>query len=151
MTYDLKFSVERIECDNFKQKQVAILRNVIETGRLVLDMKFSTFAIITFKDEDEKHIYPHIEEIPDYNRLRTNCMIYDLFETDANKGFYDKVIIYQTNGAKGNGWFGYFLYNSQTNTYVHKYYIDRTEDELCRQLHKSFNLMRFRDKYAPYK
>lgn len=152
MNYEnLKFAVEKTECDNFKQKQVTILRNVLEGGRLIWDMKFSTFAIITFDEEDTKHLYPHIQEIEDYNRLHTNCMIYDLFKTDANRGFYDKLIIYQTNGAKGNGYFGYFLYNSETKEFVNKFYVDRTEDELARQLHKSFNLMRFRERYEPYK
>ena len=150
MNYDFELGVHYVEFDNFKQKQVAILRNVIEGGRLILDLKFNCYATITIDPEDSHHIHPHIEETEGFNRLKTNCLVYDMLTTDANRGFYDKCFIYQTVGAKGNGFYGYLLYNSETKKLTHIYYIEREEGALCRRLNKTILLFRHIDKYLPY-
>lgn len=143
MTYYFDFSVWKIDCDKFKQKQVHLIRNIIDQGRLSVDMEFDTYGLITFSEEDKNHYHPIITETTEFNRLKTNCLIYNLKETDTNKKYYDKLFIYQTNGIKTNGFYGFIIYNSETGVFKHKYYIDRTEDELARQLYKSFCVLKF--------
>lgn len=151
MNYDFDLDVHYIEFDNFKQKQVAIFRHVLEASRLMFDMKFHSYATITLDPEDTHHLHPHIEETEAFNRLKTNCLVYDMPITDANKGYFDKCFIYQSVGSKGNGFYGYLLYNSETKQLDHVFYIEREEGAICRRLNKTISLMRHRDKYQPYK
>ena len=149
-TYDLEFSIDRIACDNFKAKQVSALQTIIAGGRLMWDMEFSSFANISFDKEDIKHRFPKVTEQDAFNRVRTNCLVYNLHKTQINPGKYDKCFIYQTNGVKTNGFMGFVFYNSETGKCRHKFYVNRNEGDLCIALSYTFNIMRFQKRYLPY-
>jgi hypothetical protein len=151
MTYNFTLNEHFIVFDNFKQKQVYQLRNILESSRLMNDMEFSSYAIITTDPEDTHHIHPHITEGDSFNRIRTNCLVYDMLKTSANDNYYDKCFIYQTVGPKGNGFYGYFLYNTKTGTFSHVFNIEREDGSLCRRINKTINLLRHQEKYYPYK
>ena len=150
MTYDFDLDIHYLKFDNFKQKQVGTFRNVLESGRLSMDMKFAGYAIITVDPEDTHSIHPHIEETENFNRLKTNCLVYDMVQNEVNNGLYHKCFVYQDIGAKGNGWYGYILWNKDTGKTSHVYYIEREEGAFCRRMNKTLLLWRHRDKYLPY-
>lgn len=142
-TYDLNFDVWKINCDNFKQRQISIITTLIAGGRLWGDMKFKSYANIKFDETtDPNHLKPHITLQEDFNRIKTNCLVYDLLKTKINPGKYDKCFIYQTNGIKTNGFYGFIFYNSETGQYRHKYYINRNDGDLLIELAKIFATMR---------
>lgn len=150
MNYDFDLDVHYIEFDNFRQKQVTMLKYIIGGSRLMFDMKFNCYATVTFDNDDTHHLHPHITETETFNRLKTNCLVYDMPVTSANKGYYNKCFIYQSIGPKGNGFYGYLLYNTESKKLNHVYYIEREEGALCRRLNKTISLFRHRDKYLPY-
>lgn len=131
----LKFDHQCIKCDNFKSKQTPIVRKTLEGSKLFNQIKFKCYGNISFDKDDEKHEEPIISELEDFHRTKSNCLIYDII--DGNPDF-NKLYIYQSINSKGNGGFyGYLLYNEQTGKLWHKYFIDRIDDELCRQIWKS--------------
>lgn len=139
-TYNLTFDVPHVTCENFKEKHVYMLNRNIEEGRLGMLMKFSSNANISFAENDNQHLHPIITEQDKFNRVRTNCLIYDLTNNEYNPGYYDKLFVYHSL-TKKNGWFGYIFYNTITGKQLHKYYVDLTDCGLITTLHKSFRLM----------
>lgn len=135
----LKFWHQYINCNNFKSKQVTPLRKTIEASRLSVNLKFRSYGNISFESDDVKHKYPIVNELEDFHRTKTNCIIYDIVD---NNGMFDKLFLYQTFNSKGNlSFFGYVMLNEKTNKMWHKYFIEAEDDALCRDLNKSFWLL----------
>lgn len=139
-TYNFEFKRWDFPCDNFKQKQALIIINTISGGRLMNDMVFDGYGHIEFNEEDVKHRYPIISYLDSYNRNKTNCLIYNLKNTQRNQGYYDKCFIYHSAG-KQEGNYGYVFYNSETGDVSHKYFIEHEYDVLCVKLTESFNTL----------
>jgi len=137
---EYKFEFERwfFDTDNFKQKQVENILGIINGGRLHEYMRFFSYGNISFEPEDKGHRYPTITELDKFNRLKSNCLIFDLSYNTFNNGKYDKCFIYNTVGHQiGN--YGFVFYNTKTGELSHKYFIEYTFDGLCQALTKSFH------------
>jgi hypothetical protein len=143
-TYNFEFWRWNFECDNFKQKPVQILMNTISGGRLSMDMKFESYGHIEFAPEDKSNRYPTISYLDGYTRSKTNCLIYNLVPSDKNKNYYDKCFIYHSIGSQ-DGSYGYVFYNTETKEMLHKYFITHEDDELCRKITESLNVLMKKD------
>jgi len=139
-TYKFEFKRWNFPCDNFKQKQALIIINTIAGGRLNNDMTFDGYGHIEFDENDTKNRYPIINHLDGYNRNKTNCLIYDLKDTQKNQGYYDKCFIYHSAGRQ-EGNYGFVLYNTETGDVSHKYFIEHEYDTLCVKLTESFNIL----------
>ena len=138
--YNFEFWRWNFPCDNFKKKQAQLIINMIGGSRLCGDMSFESYGHIEFAPEDKSNRYPEISYLEDFNRLKTNCLIYNLKNTAKNQGKYDKCFIYHTAGIN-EGNYGYVFYNTETGKMMHKYFIDHEFDTLCIKLNESFNIL----------
>lgn len=139
-TYNFEFWRWNFNCDNFKQRPAQILINTIIGGRLVNDMEFESYGHIEFAPEDKSNRYPTVSYLDDFTRSKTNCLIFNLKETDKNKNYYNKCFIYHSTSAQ-DGNYGYVFYNSETNEMIHKYFIVHEDDELCKKFTESFYML----------
>lgn len=138
MTEKIKFDHQYIKCDNFKSKYVPILLSTIGGSRLGQQIKFKSYANISFDKADTHCEEPIVTYLEQFHRTKTNCLIYDVVDTED----FDTVYIYHTINARGNGgFFGYVIKNSNTGKQWHKYFIDAAEDELCRSINKTLWLL----------
>ena len=138
--YNFEFWRWNFPCDNFKKRQALIIINTIGGSRLCMDMAFESYGHIAFSPEDTCNRYPEITYLEDFNRVKANCLIYNLKNTAKNQGKYDKCFIYHSAGTNG-GNYGYVFYNTETGKMVHKYFIEHEYDALCVKLNESFNIM----------
>lgn len=138
--YNFEFWRWHFNCDNFNQKHSSILLSIISNGRLGRYMTFSSYATITFAEEDTAHKYPTITELENFSRNKTNCLIFDLSESEKNQNVYDKLFIYHSNGSQ-HDFYGYVLYNTETKKMMHKYFVTHEYDELCIALTKTLNTL----------
>lgn len=136
--YNFEFWRWNFDCDNFKKKQATLIINMIKGSRLQSDMVFDSYGHIAFDNEDVCHKRPNISYLDDFNKSKTNCLIYNLNETVKNQGKYDKCFIYHSAGPT-DGNYGYVFYNTETGEMMHKYFIDHEFDALCVKLNESFN------------
>ena len=77
-TYNLKFLFSYIDCNNFKEKELILLRNFISGCRLGNEINFSHYAIVTFDENDKKHDFPIVTEIENFARSKTNGIIFNM-------------------------------------------------------------------------
>lgn len=141
--YKLNFNVANENCTNFKQKNLEILRNTIEGSHIGQNLKFKCYANITFDKDDRYHYKPIVNELPDFNRLKTNCFIYDVVGVPE----FTHVFVYQNVLPKG-GFYGFIQWNeNRPDKYWHQYYIDREDDNFVRMLKRNFVLLNFKEKY----
>ena len=138
--YNFEFWHWNFPCSNFKKKQAHIIINMIDLSKLNDDMVFESFGNIKFDETDKSHKYPEISYMEDFNRVKTNCLIYNLKNTSKNQGVYDKCFIYNSVGTYENN-YGYVFYNTKTGKMMHKYFVDYAEDTLCVKLKQSFNIL----------
>lgn len=148
MNYDFDLDIHYLNFTNFKQKQVSIFRHILEGSRLNKDFAFSGYALITTDEEDKHHIHPHIEETENFNRIKTNCLVYDIINPE--EWGYHKCFVYQNLNAKGNGFFGYLLWNEDSKKLNHVWNIEHDEGAFCRRLNKTASVIRHKHKYLPY-
>lgn len=131
MNYKLKSSIFYENPENFKQKSMNILMNLL--GNSLMDfIKFNSYAIIRFENGDKKHEEFIIEETEKFTRAKINCIIYDLKQNKYNNYAtgYDKIFIYYTKLNK-TMLYSFFMYNTNTNKTSHVYYIDMLDDALA--------------------
>lgn len=121
--------------DNFRQKGALILQGLMAGGRMVDYAKFHGYATITTFDRKADKIV--IEELEKFNRIRTNCIIYDLTYNKYNPGKFDKLFIYVSNMSRDNAFYGYIMYNTKTGKSVNKYIIEHSDDKLYQYIYKS--------------
>lgn len=142
--YKIELSGLNIRFDNFKQKQSYVLRNIIENSRLQANLSFDSYAEIVF-DENDKHLkFPEIIPIKEYNRNKTNCLIYNI--KDNMSKYFDKMFVSQYIGNI-HSYYDVVFYNSATNRVLHKYCINYDYSDLCITINKVFNGLVFFDNY----
>ena len=112
-------------------------------------MKFVGYANLTFDDADTKHLFPIINMQEKFNRVKTNCLVYDLYDTAFNPKIYDKMILYHEIYGKV-GYFNYFMWNSETGEKCHITWIEDAFDNLIQRINKSFNTIRRRKMFEYY-
>lgn len=144
-TLNVEFTHCYFDCNNFKQKDIDTLLYVISQSRLIHDMNFAGYGVISFDEENDKpHRYPNIRFANDdgskiqFNRKGTNCLMFDLYKTDNNPT-YDKLFLYHTNAKNGQGiWYGWIIYDSVTKKYSHRFFIEHDIQELLLALNRCF-------------
>ena len=148
-SYKLKFSYCYIECNNFKEKELVIFRNIISNSRLGRDMLFNCYANITFDNDDKKHEYPIINELNAFTRSKTNGIIFDIPVGDYNDGTFEKVLLYQTTN-KNTGCYGLLFFNRETNLNSHVYNIDYDINDLIQHIQRTISNIPFRQTFNDY-
>jgi hypothetical protein len=143
--YDFDLSICHPMVSNFKEKIARIIIGTIAGARLNANMKFESYGRIEFNENDVNETHPYICTMEQFNRVKTNCLIYNLPVTNTNNGFYDKCFIYCHTSTKDVVNYSYIFYNTQTNDILHDYYIEPEFDELFRHLNQTFNSFEKRD------
>lgn len=144
-TYNLKFLFSYIECNNFKEKELLLLRNFISGCRLGREIKFSHYATVTFDENDKKHDFPIVTEIENFTRGRTNGIIFNMENTSLNNGVFTKCFVYQTL-FHNNGAYGYILFNDETGESTHTFNIEYDANELVKHIYQSITAIPNRPK-----
>jgi hypothetical protein len=128
--------------DMFKQKQAYILKNTISNSRLGYYLSFDNYANISFDENDRKFRYPKIEMLDDFNRNKTNCLVYNIKpDTDIYR-FYNKVFVFQYIG-KIESFYSIILYHTETGKFTHKFFIEYDVTNICISLSTIFNGLHF--------
>lgn len=135
MNYEITLDFYYQTFDSFKQKCVLILQGLFAGGRMIDYARFHGYGLITTNGHKADKIT--IEETDKFNRLKTNCIIYDLTYNKYNPGKYDKLFIYRTNMSKDNAFYGYILYNTKTGKMTNKYNLDHMDDKLYQYIYMS--------------
>lgn len=134
--YNLKFIFSYIECNNFKEKELILLRNFVSGCRLGREIKFSHYANVTFDENDTKHDFPIVTEIESFTRGKTNGIVFDMENTSLNNGVFTKCFVYQTL-FNNSGAYGYILFNDETNEITHSFNIEYDANELVKHIYTS--------------
>lgn len=140
--YKFEFTRWHFNYDNFKQKNLNILRNTVEQSRLGYDLKFDSYGNLSFEEEDTILRYPIVSLLEEYNRNKTNCLVYNI--NDITKG-YNKLFIIQYIG-KIESHYGLIFYNEETNDFYHKFFVNYDVSDLCIDITKSFHTFEFNKK-----
>lgn len=135
MSYEITLSFYYQTFDSFKQKGAIIFQNLMARGRIVDYAKFYGYGLITPNSHKADKIV--IEETDKFNRLKTNCLIYDLTYNKYNPGKFDKLFIYKSNMSKDNAFYGYILYNTETGKSVNKFNVEFVDDKLYQYIYRS--------------
>ena len=131
MNYELELAINYQVFDNFKQKGVLLLKNLFLNGRINDYIRFAGYGFISPLNEKSSKIL--VEEQDKFNRMKTNCLIYNLTKNKFNPGVYDKLFIYYSANRE-NPWYGYVLYNSTTGKTFNRYCIDAEDDRLSQYI-----------------
>lgn len=135
MIYNINLKVNYEHFDVFKQKNMLVLQNLFGYSRLGEFIRFNSYGIIT--PLDHKNCNVNIELSDKYNRLKTNCLIYDLTFNKYNQNKFDKLFIYYEVMTRETTWYSYILYNSETGALKHYYYLQYMDDKLCQDILKN--------------
>lgn len=148
--FKLSFAWKHIIPNNFKQSNAAMINGMIAGGRMGEYYVFSSYALMYFDDDDKNNLHPIVELQDKFNRTKTNCMVYDMPINEANRGYYDKMFLYHSNGTSiGN--YGLVLYNTETKRCVHISFIDDAMDSLLQTMARLVNTIRDYPIYEIYR
>lgn len=146
--YKFEFSRWHFNYDNFKQKNLTILRNTIEQSRLSDELRFYSYANLSFDEEDNLLKYPIVSILDEYNRNKTNCIVYDILNKDL-ENIFNKLFIIQYIG-KIESHYGLIFYNDITNKFFHNFCINYDLSDLCININKSFATFKFNENIKEY-
>lgn len=146
-TYNLKFLFSYIDCNNFKEKELILLRNFIGGCRLGREIKFSHYAMVTFDENDKKHDFPIVTEIENFARSKTNGIVFNMENTSLNNGVFTKCFVYQTL-FRNSGAYGYILFNDETGDSIHTFNVEYDTNELIKHIYRSISSIPNRPKLA---
>ena len=135
MEYKLKFQLPYIDCTNYKEKDLLSFINLVNgsrVGNLLCKYRYGT---ITYDQEDKQKFYPIVNELDNFSRSKTNCIIFDIREGNCNK--YNKLFLYQSI-LKDSGFYGFVAYNTETNKMLHIYNIDLNYTQLFDSIQRIF-------------
>jgi hypothetical protein len=135
MTYEINLNFYYQTFDTFKQKSSLILQSLFAGGRMIDYAKFHGYGLITTNGHKADIIT--IEDTDKFNRAKTNCIIYNLTYNKWNPGKFDKLFIYRTNMSKDNAFYGFILYNTETNKMTNVYNIEYSDDRLYQYIYRS--------------
>ena len=135
MNYDITLNFYYQTFDSFKQKNALLIQNLFANGRMIDYAKFYSYGFIEAENHKAEKI--HIEEMDKFNRLKTNCIIFDLTYNKYNPNKFNKLFIYRSTISKDNGYYGYILYNTETNKSINVYNVENTDDKLYQYIYRS--------------
>ena len=135
MSYEITLNFYYQTFDSFKQKGALILQGLFAGGRMIDYAKFHGYGLITTNGHKADKIT--IEDTDKFNRLKTNCLIYDLTYNKWNPGKFDKLFIYRTNMSKDNAFYGFILYNTKTGKMSNVYNIEYLDDKVYQYVYRT--------------
>lgn len=137
--YNLKFGFPYIYPSTLKEKDCNIVRACIAGSRHSHNIKFNSYGILNFSDDDKQHLNPTYEANEKFNRLRTNCVEFAI-NVKGGDGKYDRLFLYKSKGHHINNW-GYVMYNTKTCKQKHKYFIYDNIADIILHINKELNAM----------
>ena len=145
--YDLTFDFTYERCDNFKEKEINTLKNILSMTRIAQEIVYKCNATISFDVSDKTHEHPHITELEKYARSKTNGIIYELKHTKTNPGIYNRCLIYKNEWPKSITW-GFVMFNSETGKQQHQYMIDEDFGDLIFKIQRNLTNANLRFNYG---
>lgn len=139
MDYNFELKLWYVEPSNFKERNARILIKLIEGSRMNDNMAFSCFANMKFDSNDTQFRYPHVTELQQFNRVKCNCLVFNLRNTVLNNGLYDKCFIYNHSNAKEVTNYAFAFLNTTTGEVLTKHYIEPDYESLLRNLYLTFD------------
>lgn len=136
--YTFKKDYSYIETSVLKQKEVSNIMGIIASGRLKHFIEFSSYGVCEYDEDDKQLINAHVTLTDKFNRLRTNVLVYDVFDNDWSHGVYDKLFIFKTNWPRESK-FNFVFFNSKTGKSSHYPEIEYAYDILAQDIMKYFN------------
>ena len=147
MKYDLKISFCYERADNFKEKQFNYLVSNLMSATYHGKIQYKCPGHIEWDPEDKTHVHPHIEEMSEFKKKSTNCIVFNLPRSYQNHNIYNKLFLYFYENKKTLT-YGYFLYNDETKLTTHSFNIQGDLNDLFIALNNSFEYM---SKYKLYR
>ena len=138
--YTFKKMYPYVETSVLKQKEVICINNIITSGRLKHFLKFVGYGVCEYDEEDKQMINAHVAMADKFNRLRTNVMVFDVFNNDWSKGIYDKLFIFKTAWPKELT-LNIVFHNTKTGKSTHHPEIVFAYDILAQDIMKVFNTL----------
>lgn len=138
--YTFKKMYPYVETSVLKQKEVICINNIIATGRLRHFIKFVGYGVCEYDEDDKQLINTHVVMADKFNRLRTNVMVFDVFNNDWTNGVYDKLFIFKTAWPKEQT-LNIVFHNTKTGNSMHHPEIEFAYDTLVHDIMKVFNTL----------
>ena len=138
--YTFKKMYPYVETSVLKQKEVICINNIIATGRLRHFIKFVGYGVCEYDEDDKQLINTHVVMADKFNRLRTNVMVFDVFNNDWTNGVYDKLFIFKTSWPKEQT-LNIVFHNTKTGNSMHHPEIEFAYDVLVHDIMKVFNTL----------
>lgn len=138
--YTFKKMYPYVETSVLKQKEVICINNIIATGRLRHFIKFVGYGVCEYDEDDKQLINTHVVMADKFNRLRTNVMVFDVFNNDWTNGVYDKLFIFKTAWSKEQT-LNIVFHNTKTGNSMHHPEIEFAYDILVHDIMKVFNTL----------
>lgn len=138
--YTFKKMYPYVETSVLKQKEVICINNIIATGRLRHFLKFVGYGVCEYDEDDKQLINTHVVMTDKFNRLRTNVMVFDVFNNDWTNGVYDKLFIFKTAWLKEHT-LNIVFHNTKTEKSMHHPEIEFAYDILVQDIMKVFNTL----------
>ena len=138
--YTFKKMYPYVETSVLKQKEVICINNIIAAGRLRHFIKFVGYGVCEYDEDDKQLINTHVVMTDKFNRLRTNVMVFDVFNNDWTNGVYDKLFIFKTAWPKEHT-LNIVFHNTKTGKSMHHPEIEFAYDILVHDIMKVFNTL----------
>ena len=138
--YTFKKMYPYVETSVLKQKEVICINNIIAAGRLRHFIKFVGYGVCEYDEDDKQLINTHVVMADKFNRLRTNVMVFDVFNNDWTNGVYDKLFIFKTAWPKEQT-LNIVFHNTTTGNSMHHPEIEFAYDILVHDIMKVFNTL----------
>ena len=138
--YTFKKMYPYVETSVLKQKEVICINNIIAAGRLRHFIKFVGYGVCEYDEDDKQLINTHVVIADKFNRLRTNVMVFDVFNNDWTNGVYDKLFIFKTAWPKEHT-LNIVFHNTKTGNSMHHPEIEFAYDILVHDIMKVFNTL----------
>ena len=138
--YTFKKMYPYVETSVLKQKEAICINNIIAAGRLRHFIKFVGYGVCEYDEDDKQLINTHVVMADKFNRLRTNVMVFDVFNNDWTNGVYDKLFIFKTAWPKEQT-LNIVFHNTKTGNSMHHPEIEFAYDILVHDIMKVFNTL----------
>lgn len=149
---DLNFKKEYpyIASNVFKQKDVNHILTIINAGRLSSHIKFVGYGLVTYDEDDTKMENAHLTFMEKFNRLKTNCLVFDVLKTVWNDNVYTKMYILKQNNVK-DPTFSIVFHNEETGITTQNPCIEYAYDVLAQDIMRVIFNLRMHPLYEMYK
>ncbi|MBO5005490.1 MAG: hypothetical protein J6D03_09720 [Clostridia bacterium] len=116
--YNIEFNYYYQLFNNFKTKECDLINNIIKgSPRMNEYMRFESYANVSFDEDDKLHKIGHVTLSDGYERKKTNCMVFNLPESQFNHNRYNKLFLY-THSTTSTTYYGYLLLNTKTGRHT---------------------------------